>query len=88
MQTLIVAVLVGACSVYALWTLMPSAARRALTAAMLLIPHLPRSVEARLQKTVQAASGCGCDGCDRSEKKPALAPPASHKITFHPRARR
>ena len=88
MQMLIVAVLVGACSCYALWTLMPSGARRALASAMLLIPHVPRSVEAHLQKTVRAASGCGCDGCDRSEKKPALAPPASQKITFHPRARR
>ena len=88
MQSLIVAALVGACSAYALWTLMPSGARRALASAMLSIPHLPRSVEAHLQKAVQAASGCGCDGCDRSEKKLALAPPALQKITFHPRVRR
>ena len=88
MQSLIVFLLVAACSFYALWTLMPSSARRALASAMLRIPHLPRRVEVRLQKTAQAASGCGCDGCDRSDKKPAVKEPASQTITFHPRARR
>ena len=88
MQLLIVVLLVTACSAYALWTLMPSAARRSLAITLLRLPHLPRRIEARLQKAVQAASGCGCDGCDRSEKKPAASAPAQHKITFHPRARR
>lgn len=88
MQTLIVAVLVGACSCYALWTLMPSGARRTLAMTLLRIPHLPRRVETRLQNAAQAASGCGCDGCDRSEKKPAAKTPAPQPITFHPRPRR
>jgi hypothetical protein len=88
MQTLIVALLVSASSCYALWTLMPSGARRALALTLLRVPHLPRRIEARLQKSVQAASGCGCDGCDRSDKKPAAKAPASHPITFHPRAPR
>ena len=88
MQTLIVAVLVGACSFYALWTLMPSGARRALAAGLLRIPHLPRRIETRLQKAAQAASGCGCDGCDRSDKKPAVETPTTQPITFHPRPRR
>ena len=88
MQSLIVAVLVAACSGYALWTLMPSVARRALASAMLRIPHLPTGIETRLKKTAQAASGCGCDGCDRSDKKAAEKTPAAQPITFHPRAPR
>ena len=88
MQSVIVVLLVAACSFYALWTLMPSSARRSLAIGMLRIPHLPRRIEARLQKSAQAASGCGCDGCDRSEKKPAANAPAQQTITFHPRARR
>ena len=92
MQSLIVVLVVAACSAYALWTLMPSSARRSLALTLLRLPHLPRRVEARLQKTAQAASGCGCDGCDRSEKRadkqPAAKVPAQHTITFHPRARR
>jgi hypothetical protein len=88
MQSLIVVLLVSACSFYALWTLMPSSARRTLAIGMLRIPHLPRRIEARLQKSAQAASGCGCDGCDRSEKKPAAKGPAQQTITFHPRTRR
>jgi hypothetical protein len=88
MQSLIVVLLVFACSVYALWTLMPTSARRTLALGMLRIAHLPRRVEARLQKSARAASGCGCDGCDRSEKNPAANAPARQTITFHPRTRR
>ena len=88
MQSLIVVLLVGACSLYALWTLMPASARRSLATRMLRIPHLPRCINARLQKSAQAASGCGCDGCDRSDKKPAAKAPAQQTITFHPRTRR
>ena len=90
MQSLIVVLLVAACSSYALWTLMPSAARRSLALTLLRLPHLPRRVEARLQKAAQAASGCGCDGCDRSEKRSEKKPaaPAQHTITVHPRAGR
>jgi hypothetical protein len=88
MQTLIVVVLVSGCSLYALWALMPSSARRTLAITMLRVPHLPRRIEARLNKSAQAASGCGCDGCDRAEKKPAAKAPTQQPITFHPRTRR
>jgi hypothetical protein len=88
MQSLIVAVVVCACSGYALWTLMPSRARRSLALVLLRVPHLPTGIETRLQKAAQAASGCGCDGCDRSDKKTAAKTPASQPITFHPRAPR
>jgi hypothetical protein len=63
MQNLVVAVLVGGCFVYALWTLAPKAARSRLAKQLLKLP-LP----AMLQKPVQVASnlqgGCGCAGCD------------------------
>ena len=88
MQTLIVGLLVLGCSLYALWTLMPSTARRTLAAALLRVPHLPRRLEASLRKSALAASGCGCDGCDHSEKKRAAKAPAQQAITFHPRTRR
>ncbi len=88
MQLLIVVLLVAACSAYALWTLMPSAARRSLAITALRLPRLPRRVEARLRKAAQAESGCGCDGCDRSEKKPAASTPVQHAIKFHPRVPR
>jgi hypothetical protein len=88
MQALIVFLLVAACSFYALWTLMPASARRHLAICVLRIPHLPQRFEARLQKSAQATSGCGCDGCDRSDKKPAANAAAQQTITFHPRTRR
>ena len=86
MQTFIVALLVPACTLYAAWKLMPAAARRGLATVALRVPHLPARVEARLRRSAQAASGCGCDGCDHAEKKPAAT--ATRPITFHPRARR
>ena len=92
LQNLIVALLVPGCALYAAWKLMPSAARRSLATAVLRLPHLPRRLESTLRTAAQAASGCGCDGCDHADKKPAAnvtaAAPASHPITFHPRPRR
>ena len=88
MQSLIVAVLVGACSGYALWTLMPKSARRKLALGLLSVPHLPRWIEARLQESARAASGCGCDGCDRAGEKPAANTAAQQTITLHRRTRR
>jgi hypothetical protein len=85
LQTLTVALLVLGCSLYAAWTLMPAAARRVLATALLRWPW-PAALSARLRKSAQAASGCGCDGCDRAASK---APAASvQKVTFHPRAPR
>jgi ferrous iron transport protein B len=84
-QGLLVALLVTGCCLYAAWTLMPSAARRALARALLKLP-LPAPLAKRLGRTAKASAGCGCDGCDRSEVKPATG---THKpITFHPRPRR
>jgi hypothetical protein len=87
LQTLIVALIVPACVAYAAWKLMPSSARRALAGSMLRLRHLPRPIEARLRQAAQAASGCGCDGCDRAPKPHAAPAPAPQPIRFHPRAR-
>ena len=85
-QSLIVALLVTACSAYAVWTLMPSAARRLFAGWMLKLP-LPAPLAAPFERAASAVSGCGCDGCDRSELKPkaAGASNAVQPLTFHPR---
>jgi hypothetical protein len=92
LQPLIVALLVPVCILYAAWKLMPAAARRPIALALLRVPHLPRWLDAVLSRAVKTSSGCGCDGCDNAEKKPAAEPGArgsEHKpITFHPRTRR
>ena len=85
LQILVVALLVPGCTFYAAWKLMPANARRSLATVMLRVPHLPGRLEAGLRKNAQAAAGCGCDGCDRAERKPAAKAAASQPITFHPR---
>ncbi len=86
-QALIVALLVLGCSVYAVWTLMPSVARRALAASMLKLP-LPERMATRFRKAAREASGCGCDGCDRSELKAKTPAPVEQTVTFHRRVGR
>jgi hypothetical protein len=81
-QTLIVAVLVSGCVVYAAWSLMPGAAKRLLAKGLLRWP-LPRAVHTRLQTLANAAGGCGCSGCDRAPlKTPAVV---GQPLVFHPR---
>jgi hypothetical protein len=98
MQTLIVAMLVIGSAAYAVWTLMPAAARRSLAGALLKLP-LPDRWTATLRRASQAASGCGCDGCDHAPKAPADAAVVgqtattvtritSQPLVFHPRIRR
>ena len=85
-QTVIVAVIVIGCSAYSAWTLMPTAARRAVARALLKLP-LPQRLAGALQKHLAPASGCGCDGCDQGTK---LSPKSNgaQAIRFHPRVRR
>jgi hypothetical protein len=72
-QTLIVALLVLGCAVYATWTLLPAAARRT-AARALLKRRLPEPLAARLRKhSADSAGACGCDGCDHSAKKTQAA---------------
>ena len=84
-QNLIVALIVGGCAVYALWMLMPSAARRRLATTALRLP-LPALLTAPLLRATQAATGCACDGCDRA--LPKRAPDSAQPVVFHPRQRR
>jgi hypothetical protein len=84
-QGLIVALVVAGCCIYAAWTLMPSAARRVLATALLKFP-LPSPLARRMNRAAKVSSGCGCDGCDRSELK-AKAPKEPQAITFHRRVR-
>ena len=85
-QSLIVALLVTACSVYAVWALMPSAARRPFAGWMLKLP-LPALLATPFERAARATSSCGCDGCDRSELKPKSAgmTNTAQPLTFHPR---
>ena len=82
MQMLIVALLVSACSVYAVWTLMPAAARSAIAGSLLKLP-LPNALAVRMRRAAIVTSGCGCDGCDHAPGK--TAPKAPQVVTFHPR---
>ena len=86
MQTLIVALLVIGCASYAAWTLMPTAARRAIASALLKLP-LPESFAATMRRAATTSSGCGCDGCDHAPAKTG-APKAPQVVTFHPRPKR
>lgn len=63
-QHLIVFSVVLACSVYALWVLMPTAARRFLARRLLQLP-LGAAWTARLQQAANASPGCDCSGCDK-----------------------
>ena len=88
MQSLVVALLVAGCAVYVAWSLMPAALRRAIALALLKLP-LPGGVATFMRRHSAQASGCGCDGCDKSVLKagPAAGPATTATITFHPRRR-
>lgn len=83
MQDLLVALIVLACTGYALWVLMPAALRRAAASRALRWPW-PAAIAARLQKAARVSGGCGCDGCDA---KPAPKPGAPQPIRIHRQAR-
>ena len=89
MQGLIVALVVIACTAYAVWTLMPGAARRSLAGSMLKVALLNERrnkgqnghqngsesrLTLKLRKAAQATSGCACDGCDRAPKTASQTP--------------
>jgi hypothetical protein len=85
MQSLVVALIVAGCAVYAAWTLMPGASRRAIAVALLKLP-LPDGMAAFMRRHSVVASGCACDGCDKSVAKRAA--PEVQTITLHPRMRK
>ena len=87
MQTLIVALLVTGCFVYAAWTLMPAVARRAIALSLLKLP-LPGVFAQKMRRAATVSSGCGCDGCDHAPAKASAPKQQPQVVTFHPRARR
>ncbi len=93
MQSFIVWGLVAGSFIYAAWSLMPQAARRALAKGLLRWP-LPRSLAAFLQQAAQAQAGCGCSGCDRApsnikktDRRSAADAATAQPLVFHPRKR-
>lgn len=84
-QTVIVALLVLGCAVYATWTLLPADARRPIAKALLKL-QLPGKLAQVMRKHAEAANSCGCDGCDHSSKQ--RPPPSVQPIRFQPRERR
>ena len=72
-QNLVVALIVAFCTGYAVWTLMPSALRRASARGLQRWPW-PQALSARLRRAAQQPTGCACDGCDA--KKPVGSPNA------------
>ena len=81
-QSLVVALIVLACTVYAAWTLMPAATRRAMSTAMLKL-SLPDVLARPFRQATQSGSGCG--GCDHCGD--ANAPKAVQTVTVHRRVR-
>lgn len=80
-QHLIVFCVVLACSVYALWELMPTALRRALAARLVRLP-LGSSLQAVFQRAAAPPSGCDCSGCDAVVDLHSKAP-ARRVIRLH-----
>lgn len=85
LQSLIVFLLVTGCFAYAVWALLPQAARRALAAGLQRLPLL-RSWLSGLQQAANAATGCQCGGCDQAQ--PKASPSATQALVFYPRKRR
>jgi hypothetical protein len=81
MQTLIVALVVTGCCIYAAWVLMPSALRRSLAQRMQHWPW-PGVLGKRVRRAALAPTGCGCDGCDA---KPAAPKGGAQTIQIHRR---
>jgi hypothetical protein len=83
-QSLVVALIVLACTVYAAWTLMPAAARRAMATALLKL-SLPEVLARPFRRATQSGGGCG--GCDNCGDADAKATKALQTVTVHRRSR-
>lgn len=79
MQHLVVGLLVALCSVYALWTLMPTALRRPLAGWLLRVPGVGQGgpLASVLHRAAAGPNACGCDGCDA---KPVARPRADAAV--------
>ena len=85
LQWLVVGAVVFGSALYATWTVMPAALRRAFAAAALKLP-LPEWLARRLRAHATRASSCGCSGCDRNPlPRGEQASVAARPITLHRR---
>jgi hypothetical protein len=64
LQTVLMLLLVVACTVYSAWALMPAALRRKLAMALMRWPWT--ATLPAINRAATAPTGCGCDGCDRA----------------------
>lgn len=83
-QHLTVFFVVLACSLYALWVLMPSAARRFLASRLVRLP-LGAPLRSVFQRAASRSGGCDCSGCDKVVDKHAKAQPKVIRIHTAPR---
>jgi len=85
-QQLLVFTLVLACSLYAMWALMPAAARRVVAKGLLRLP-LGDRLKATFQKASTASAGCDCgSSCDKvvdRQRKPQVQVVRFHSRTRH-----
>ena len=84
MQNLLVALIVLACAVYAVWALFPMGWRRALAKRLANAPW-PTPIKRQLRQASQAGTACACHGCDRGAPSAKLATGEARPIHFHPR---
>lgn len=85
-QQVIVFLLVSTCSLYAIWVLMPTVARRFAARLLLQLP-LGLKLKAPLARAASVSSGCDCGGCDKAvnvNRQSSIAQP----IRFHARPKR
>lgn len=85
-QMVIVFLLVSACSLYALWVLMPAVVRRFLAQRLQRLP-MGQTLKTRLARVATASSGCDCSGCDKVVKVKRDGPMVQ-PIRFHARPKR
>jgi len=84
-QHLIVFSVVLACSLYALWVLMPAALRRLLAARLVRLP-LGSSLQAVFQRAAAPSSGCDCSGCDTVvDRRPKTTPRRVIRLHIQPK---
>ena len=79
-QQLIVFTVVLGCSLYAMWTLMPGAARRMLAKGLVQLP-LGSRLKSVFRKAAVAPAGCDCSGCDKVVDRQRT--PAVQVVRFH-----
>jgi hypothetical protein len=81
-QALIVAGVVLWCTMYAAWTLLPAAAKRAIATRLLRL-GVGWPLSGALQRALRPAGACGgCDSCGDAPQRPAGA---EQPITLHRR---